>query len=329
MPTNNLATNITIVGAGGHAGATLATAIVATGKHKVTAITRPDSTTTLPSGLHEVKKIDYSDQSALTNALQGQDVLLLSLAIAAEASTIYKFIDAAIAADVRFIMPNEWGGDVTDEVVSRATLTFEKFDAVRKYVETNGKGKTSWIGCACGFWYEFSLAGTYARYGFDFEKKKLTLYNDGHLKIDTTTWSQMGRAIANLLSLPIDRDDQVGGDRPVISDWANSSIRFSSFFVDQLEMFESVLRVSGDRREDWTVDYEGIEDRYNRGKQLLQQGKPVGFCLQLYARRFYEDSPTRDPFQDNAKLGLPKEDIDEYTKVGMEMAARGETNSQW
>ncbi|KPI37903.1 uncharacterized protein AB675_3150 [Cyphellophora attinorum] len=323
----NFVTNIAIVGSSGHCGGAITSAILSAKKHKLTAITRLDSKSALPSGLHDVKKVDYSSLPDVINALQGQDVLISCLSLNADPTVLYTLIDAAIAAGVRFIMPNEWGGDISNEAVSRDTFLLEKFQAVRDYVEKNGNGKTSWIGCACGFWYEFSLAGTEARYGFDFKKKDVTFYNDGHLKINTSTWSQIGRGVAQLLSLPIDRDATTGTG-PVISDWANRAIKIRSFSIDQHEMFESVLRATGDKPEDWTVDHEDVVERYNRGRQLMQQGqRMLGFCTCLYSRNFYPDA-LGTKF-DNELLGLPEEDLDTATKTAVGMAARGEHNAHW
>ena len=56
------------------------------------------------------------------------------------------------------------------------------------------------VSLACSFWYEFSLAGSQARYGFDFAKREVTFYDEGETKITTSTWPQCGRAVAALLS---------------------------------------------------------------------------------------------------------------------------------
>ena len=92
-------------------------------------------------------------------------------------------------------------------------------------------------------------------------------------------------------------------------------------------MFESVLRVTGDKKEDWTVKHEDVEARYHRGNEILEQGKFVGFGILLYARAFYKEADGGfEGKLDNEVLGLPKEDFDEATKLGVQMATAGETN---
>lgn len=53
-------------------------ALLKTGKHVVTAITRSDSQSKLPEGVI-IKHVDYSDPSTLVDALRGQDALVITI----------------------------------------------------------------------------------------------------------------------------------------------------------------------------------------------------------------------------------------------------------
>ena len=317
--------NIAIVGAGGNAGGSAAKALIRGGKHKVTAITRPDSSNAMPEGIHEIKHVNYDSRLSLAEALRGQDVLIITMNVMAPRESQLRLIDAAIEAGVKWIMPNEWGVDHTNESLAKETLLGERILSVREHVKTAGGDKTHFIGMVCGFWYEFSLAGTEARYGFNFEKKQVTFYNNGETKINTTTFPQLGRGIANLLSLKILPDDE-NDKGPYLSQYNNGSVYIDSFFVSQRDMFASVLRVTGDKEEDWTVSTEDVRERYKRGFEMMQKGQMVGFGILLYARVFYGDATFTDRL-DNAKLGLPEENFDEWTGVAIEMAKRGEDNA--
>ena len=151
---------------GGQVGKFIAEALVKTGKHKVTAVTRADSTSKFPTGV-EVKKVNYDDQSSLVEALQGQDVLIITMAVTAPRDQETKLIEAAAAANVPWILPNEYGLDPTDAELGKDTLITETKNKHRSHIEK--LGKSSWISIICGFWYEFSLAGGPERYGFDFK----------------------------------------------------------------------------------------------------------------------------------------------------------------
>lgn len=315
-------TNVAVVGASGHAGSTVVSNLLAGGKHKITALTRPDSTNKIPESVI-VQKVDYTNHSSLVSALQGQDILIISLAVTAPRDTSMKLIDAAADAGVKYIMPNEWGtlaGGAADESVKKDLgMMIEPILKNRQYIESKG---LTWMSLCCGFWYEFSLAGTDARYGFDFDKKSVTFYDEGTTKINTSTFPQVGRAVASFLSLPVESKDG-----PCVNNWKNRPVVCSSFFVSQRDMFESVLRITGDKESDWKVNHEGAQERFRRGGQLMSQGQMVGFGILLYARMFYKDGAgSFNDKLDNEVLGLPKEDFDEATKVAMQMAAAGDHN---
>ena len=202
----------------------------------------------------------------------------------------------------------------------------ERILAIREYFKKAAAGKSHFISVACSFWYEFSLAGTEARYGFDFDKKTVTFYDDGETKINTTTWPQLGRAVASLLSLKVYPDDEQDS-RPCLGQFKDGSVFITSFFINQKDMLESVLRVTGDNQEDWKISYEDIKERYAKGVKMFQEGSFLGFGILLYARVFYKDGASIHERLDNDVLGLPKEDLDEATKVAVQMAKDGDTNA--
>ena len=153
------------------------------------------------------------------------------------------------------------------------------------------------------------------RYGFDFKEKKLTLFDDGNIKIHTSTWPQCGRAVATLLAL----ED--------LKPWENKAVNITSFFISQRDMLASVLRVTGDNESDWTITHEGVQERYKRGVEMFQQGNFVGFAILLYARIFFPDAaPSLEGHIDNEKLGLPEEDLDEFTRIAVKYVESGESN---
>jgi hypothetical protein len=102
----------------------------------------------------------------------------------------------------------------------------------------------------------------------------------------------------------------------------------SSFRVSQKDMFESVLRVSGTRAEDWEMVHEDPKKRYADGLEAMQGGDHAGFVKLLYSRVFYKDGCgdyETSRGLDNGALGLEKEDIDDFTKIAIERAEAGIT----
>ncbi len=183
-------------------------------------------------------------------------------------------------------------------------------------------GKSSWIGVICNFWYEFSLSSAPETYGFDFKNRAVTLYDDGNTRINTSTWPQCGRAVANLLSLKVLPDDE-NDKRPCRANFKNNYVYLSSFNINQREMLDSVMRVTGLSEQDWKVDHEDVKERYKNGVEEMKKGHRAGFAKLLYSRVFYPDGSgnyEKTKGLHNDILGLPKEDLDEYTKIAVKMS---------
>ena len=144
------------------------------------------------------------------------------------------------------------------------------------------------------------------------------LYDDGNTKINTSTWQRVGDAVTKLLSLKVFPENEKD-DSLCLSQYSNRSAHVSSFFISQRDMFDSVLRVTGDKESDWTVTHEDAVERFDRGKRILQEeGKMTGFQMLLYVRVFYNDgSGDHNDKLDNDALGLPEESLDEATKAAI------------
>jgi hypothetical protein len=306
--------NVAIVGAGGNCGGFMAKSLLATGKHTVTAISRTGSSNTgdLPEGI-KVASIDYDNPSTIVEALKGQDALIITLGVMAPPDTQSKLIQAAADANVPWVLPNEWSPDSADDGLAQDVGLFA---VLRKAPELIAKiGKSSYIAVTTGFWYEWSLAIKNA-YGFDFANKQVTLFDEGETKIGTSTWPQVGRAVAALMSLSSEE----------LKQFKNKQVYVNSFTLSQKDMLESVLRVTGDKIDDWTVTKEPAKERYTQGIEAMQKGDRGGFVRMMYTRVFYPDGCgdyETNKGVSNEVLGLPKEDLDEATKVAI---ARSETN---
>ena len=312
--------------AGGQLGKFIVEELLRGGKHKVRALTRPDSTNKIPDGV-EIKHIDYNDQSSLVAALEGQDALIITMSVMAPRDQHAKLVEAAAAANVPWILPNEWGGDEGTEAFNADTIIPAQKKVVQKQIED--LGKSSWIAIACSFWYEYSLAGGVDRYGFDLVNRTVTFFDDGKTSINTSTWPRTGRGVAKVLGLKILPDDE--NDTSLTLDkYRNNYVRLSSFYLNQKEMFESVLRASGTEEKDWKVTYVPVKKWFEDGREDMQKGNYLAFARVLYGRAFFPgDNPAKygaTKELDDEKLGLPEEDLDSWTKVALNMAKDGYFN---
>lgn len=299
----------------------MAQSLIDTGRFTVTAITRPESSSALPAGI-KVAKASNDDHDALVSALRGQDALLITLGVTAPADTQAKLIRAAADAGVPWILPNDWGCDTEIEGVVKDVPGFTKTPQGRKDVAATGV--SSFISVTTGFWYEWSLSIP-ASFGFDFPNKTATFFDSGETKICTSTWPQVGRTVASLLSLPIKPE---GGDNErCLENFRNKVVYVNSFTVSQKDMLDSVLRVTGDKMEDWTINKEPAKERHTAATKALQEGERMAYVRMMYTRIFYDDG-TGD-FESrrgtsNKLLGLPSEDLDEATRRAVERSAESQ-----
>jgi hypothetical protein len=112
-----------------------------------------------------------------------------------------------------------------------------------------------------------------------------------------------------------------GAESPCLDRFRNSYVYVSSFTVSQKDMLASVMRVTKTAINDWTVTKEPVKARYAAGMEQMKKGDRMGFGKLLYARIFYPDdggNAEKTKGLHNDLLGLPKEDIDEYTKLAIQ-----------
>ena len=270
-----------------------------------------------------MKKVDYESQSSLTEALRDQDALIITMGVFAPPDQQSKLFRAAVEAKVPWVLPNEWGVDTTNKKLVNDVPGFEKAPKAREELEK--LGTLSYIAVATGSWYEWSLSIGPA-YGFDFANQAVTLYDEGETKITTSTWPQVGRAVAALLSLPIKPEGQAK-DR-CLERFKNSQVYVSSFSVSQKEMLDSVLRETKTSIDDWKVTKEPSHERYANGMKAMQGGDAMGYVKLMYARVFYpEDADNTGKTKEtiNELLGLPKENFDEATRAAIQRAKENAT----
>ena len=291
----------------------------------VTAIARPSSTGKLPEGI-QVARVDYSgdDDTALVEALRGQQALIITMAVMAPPDTISKLVRAAAKAGVPYVLPNWFGHDAANDSLCNDSWLSSSRD--KNLSEIKNLGVSSYLLLCCNFWYEFSLGGGPDRFGFDFQKRSFIWFDDGNVAFNVTTWPQCGRAIANLLSLKELPDDE-NDKSPTLSQFRNQPIYVSSFRLSQRDMFESVKRVTKTTDADWTITQESAEQRWKDGTTALKQGNFGAFTKMLYSRMFFPNGGgdiQSSRGLHNEQLGLPIEELDQWTAIGVRMGENGE-----
>lgn len=129
---------ISALQAGGNSGKYITEALLKTGKHTVTAITHADSKSTLLEGV-EVKKVNYSSPSSLTDAVRGHDALVITMGLMAPLDQQSKLLQAAVDTDILWVLPNEWSPDTANEAMVKDVFPFQKMPKARDKIKKLGK----------------------------------------------------------------------------------------------------------------------------------------------------------------------------------------------
>lgn len=301
------------VQAGGGIGTHIVTALTATKKFNITAITRPDSTSPIPAGL-AVAKVNYDSHAEVVAALKGQDVLIITLAMHVPQDQQHKLIEAAAAAGVSYVLPNEFGSDNSNPNMHAPVMLF---GGKNQYLEkTEQLGKSAWIGFVTNPWYDWCF--TRGLFGIDVKNRVAKFYDDGNTRTNTSTMAQVGRGVTALLSLPLKTTD----GSPSLEGYRNRYVYVSSFLTTQNEMLSEVQRVTGTKPADWQVSYTPTEQVKEEGKnKWLKEGDFSGMIGYMFGTYFSKDlGGNFEHKKNNAALGLPQEDFEQATRLAVDVA---------
>ena len=313
---------IAIVGGSGNVGSRIVSALLDKKQFTITALSRANSKASFPTGV-TVKHVDYEKPDTIVDALKGQDALIVTLNVMAPKDTASKLSRAAADAGVPWILPNEFGQFTSTE--AQLGTVGQKQNEDRKFIEE--LGVSSWIAVTTGFWFEHSYSSP-GYTGLNIEGREMTFFDDGNVPLNTSTWPQVGRAVAALLSLPVGTPDST--DKTVtLNTFRNRRVTISSFTATQKEIFESAKRVTGTSDADWKISTVNSKERYDGGVAKMKTGDHIGFRIALYTRHFFPGEFDKAPAAENEKLGLPKEDIDECLKDAIKLGESGHWKSSY
>jgi uncharacterized protein YbjT (DUF2867 family) len=289
-----------MVGASGNIGSATIAALVESGIHAITAISRAESNATFPANV-EVKKGDYTDEPFLSAALTGQDVLILQLGFFGVEQQI-PLIKAAAKSGVRYVLPTEFGSDPYAPLAKNFPLMSSK-KQYRDLVEELGM---SWIAVVNNPWLDWSLKQ--GSWGIDIQNRKASLYKGAEAKFNTTTLKQVGEGVAKLLSLP----------EAELETYKNKPVYLSSFFITQRDILESAIRATGTKESDWNVVVEDADKVIEEVRREIANGNPMAFVKEFYIthmREGFGGDYQEKALKDAQVLELKTENLDEVVET--------------
>lgn len=188
---------IAIIGASGQLGKPMLKALLAQGVHTITAIQRPQASSTFPSEVI-VKKGDLENEAFLADVFKGQDAIVLMPPLSHIISVQKPAVRAAAKAGVHWILPSEFGPDPFASKLIEENILLKNKKEIRDLIDE--LGVSSWISIAVGPWLDAGLAAGF--WGIEPKARKATLWRGADAKTSTATVAHTGKVVATVLSLP-------------------------------------------------------------------------------------------------------------------------------
>jgi hypothetical protein len=147
------------------------------------------------------------------------------------------------------------------------------------------------------------LAG--GQHGIDIGARTARVYDDGNTKMSTSTLPQVGRGVAKLLELPLEK----------LGHFKNNFVRFRSFDVSQMEIAQAVMKATNTTEEEWKITKIPVDEAIAKGNVAFKGGNRSGLLDVLWGMNFKPGAGGNfSDKSDNALLGLEEEDLDDVVQ---------------
>ncbi|KAI1075199.1 NAD(P)-binding protein [Whalleya microplaca] len=167
------------------------------GGFEVTVLTRDSSKHSFPASV-KVKSVDYDSLDSLTNALQGQDAVVSTLASLALSKQLL-LVDAAAKAGVKRFLPSEFGSNTVHPKTSQLPCFADKI-AVQKALQRKAEvGNLTYTIVCNGPFFDWGLKVPFI---LNSKERSIRLYDGGNRTFSTTTLASIGKAVVGVLKHP-------------------------------------------------------------------------------------------------------------------------------
>ncbi|KAJ5635885.1 uncharacterized protein N7484_009198 [Penicillium longicatenatum] len=184
-------TKVALAGATGNLGPAVLKELVSAG-FEVTVLSRSTSHN-FNERVH-VAQVDYSSVESLKKALLGQDALVITLGQVGLEPHM-NLVNAAVSANVKRIIPSEFGSDTTNPNAAASPVYADKI-AIQKHLKEVANLNTSYTLVINGPFFDWGLQ---AKFLVDLTSPTPEIYDGGNQKFSTTTLAGVGQAIAGVL----------------------------------------------------------------------------------------------------------------------------------
>ncbi|KAH6679893.1 NmrA-like family protein [Plectosphaerella plurivora] len=281
---------VTVLGASGNLGPWVIKALLDVG-FKVTVVTRQESKATFPSDV-DVKKIDITSRSAISEAFKGQDAVVSTLPGEAVASQRI-FIDAAIDAGIKRFIPSEFGINTREAGGTKfGKFVAAKISDVDYLIELSEKYSWfSWSAICTGAFFDWGLDNGF--FGFDLKNNTSSIFDSGNERFSGTNVPFIGKCVAASLL----KSDETAG----------KFLTVASFTTTQNEVLKVIEEETGSK---FSVGHVNTADLEKIGEKKAAKSDPSAFVEYLLWYVFRDGA--NQAVKENAAvtvLGLEEEDL--------------------
>ncbi|KAL8860196.1 MAG: hypothetical protein Q9178_003460 [Gyalolechia marmorata] len=278
---------VALAGATGNLGPAILDQLLNAG-FKVTVLTRTGTNHSFPSSVH-VAHVDYDSLDSLTDALQGHDAVVSTLATVAIAVQL-RLVQAAAKAHVKRFIPSEFGSNTLNQKAAALPVFADKV----KVQATLAKEASS-----AGLTYTLICNGPFLDWGImvgfimNLKDRSIDLFDGGDRYFSATTIATIGKAVAGVLHHP----EETANRAVYIHDTATTLKKLSALGK----------KATADKPGEWKENVVSIEDLYQQGWAELKkpQPDPNGFIFNFLKTSIWGDGYGNHFEQtDNALLGI-------------------------
>ncbi|KAJ3527045.1 hypothetical protein NM208_g10903 [Fusarium decemcellulare] len=276
---------IAIVGASGNLGSPMLATLLANGAHTITAVKRPESTSSFPSEVI-VKAGNLEDEAFLTEVFKGQDAVILAPPLSYVISIQDPAVRAAAKAGVPTLSPQNTIRDLIDEL-----------------------SVSSWISITVGAWLDVNLSNGLWR--IDAKARKASMYRGADGRVSTSSVAHAGQAVAAVLSLP----------ESDLARYKKQAVYTPSFHITHREMLDAVQRATKTTDADWDITYRDANEALKEYNEAIGQGDVFSSYHKFILTHLiegkgadFEDKVDLEVLKKLEALGLQKEDLQQVVE---------------
>ncbi|KAE9373824.1 putative oxidoreductase CipA-like protein [Stipitochalara longipes BDJ] len=301
---------IAFIGASGQLGKPTIEALINLGVHTITAIQRPEATSTFPAGVI-VEKGNLDDESFLNGVLKGQDAVVLMPPLPQLIALQEPAIRVAAKVGVPYVFPSEFGPDpFAGQLIEENGLLVAK-KSIRDLIEK--LGVSSWVSVTVGPWLDAGLIQ--GLWGIDPKARKATLWQGADAKANTATIAHTGEALAAVLSLP----------EADLAKYKNKAVYTPSFHLTQREILNAVQRATGTKDADWDITSRDVKEVAKEYEEKIKEGDGVAPYIKFFVTHFlkghggdFENKVNAADLERLEQLGLHKENLEDAIKTALQ-----------